>query len=600
MADLDPVAFLRGTPPFDALPASAFERVASALEVVFHPAGGVVIARDGPPSEHLYVVRKGLVRFERDGETVLVLEPGDLFGFTSLMAGTTPFNVVVERDLLAYRVPADAVRATLSDAGFARHFSESLAERLRWTSEPARVAGGGDLHLPVEHLVRRAPLVVAPETPVGEVARKMSDTQASSALVDGEPMGIVTDRDLRNRVLAVGRSLDTPVVEVATRPVRTVAAGTPVYDAWHTLVRHGVHHLPVARGREILGVISDTDLLRHQTSGPTALFARIEHLAGPGDLAGYGDGVARMVGTLVDAGLDVTRIARLVSRLNDALVARLLRLAEADLGPPPCDYAWIVFGAEGRYEQLLITDQDNALVYGEETPAARDYFGRLAGRVVGDLVTAGFPPCPGGYMATTWHASLDAWADRFNGWIHEPTGQALLDSATFFDGRHAYGTLDVSAIGRVIEGARDQDAFLALLANEALRFRPPIGAFGHLRDADRLDLKRDGIAPIVGLARVLAIAAGVRLHSTQTRLTAAAERGATSREGALTLQEAHRFLLGLRLRFQLAAVRRGEPPASTVSASELRTIEVRHLKEAFRAIRDAQEALALKYRTDRF
>ena len=600
MSDLDPVAFLRATPPFDALPPPAFGQVSAALEVVFHPAGDVVIARDGPPSEHLYVVRKGLVRLERDGETVLVLEPGDVFGFTSVMAGTTPFNVIVERDLLGYRVSAGVVRALLTDPGFARHFSESLADRLRWTSEPSRVVNGGDLHVPVETLVRRAPLVVPSDATVGEVAKRMSEAQVSSALVDGDPMGIVTDRDLRNRVLARGLPLDTPVVEVATRPMRTVAASTPVYEAWHLLVRHGVHHLPVARGREIVGVLSDTDLLRHQTSGPTALFARIEHLGGRHELEGYGADVTRMVATLVDAGLDVTRIARLVSRLNDALVARLLRLVEADLGAPPCEYPWIVFGAEGRYEQLLLTDQDNALVFGEDTPAARDYFARLAGRVVGDLVAAGFPPCPGGYMATHWNASLDTWATRFSRWIHEPTGQALLDSATFFDGRHVHGSLDTSAIGRIIEGAQGQGAFLGLLANEALRFRPPIGAFGHLRDADQIDLKRDGLAPIVGLARVLAIGAGVRLHSTQTRLAAAAARGAISEEGALTLQEAHRFLLGLRLRLQLAAARQGREPSATVSHTDLRAIEVRHLKEAFRAIRDAQEALALKYRTDRF
>ena len=600
MADLDPVSFLRATPPFDGLPPHEFERASAALEVVFHPAGDLIIARDGPPSEHLYIVRKGLVRLERDGETVLVLEPGELFGFTSVMAGATPFNVVVERDLLAYRVAAGVVRSMLIVPAVARYFSESLAERLRWTTEPARVASGGDLHLPVERLVRRAPVVVAPDATVGDVARRMSDAQASSALVDVEPMGIVTDRDLRDRVLAQGRGLDTPVIDVATRPVRTIAAGTPVYEAWHLLVQHGVHHLPVARGREILGVLSDADLLRHQTSGPTALFARIEHLGKPDEARGYAADVARMVGTLVEAGLDVTRIARLVSRLNDALVARFLRVAEADLGPRPCDYAWVVFGAEGRYEQLLITDQDNAIVYGDDTPEAGEYFGRLAERGVGDLETAGFPRCPGGFMATTWRAPIETWIGRFGNWIREPSGQAVLDAATFFDGRPVHGALDVHDVGRAIQGARDQDVFLALMANEALRFRPPIGAFGHLRGADRIDLKRDGLAPIVGLARVLAMAGGIRVHSTHARLAAAAEHGLISEEGAATLQEAHRFLLGLRLRFQLEAVRRGREPVATLSDTDLRAGETRHLKEAFRAIRDAQEALALKYRTDRF
>jgi CBS domain-containing protein len=413
-------------------------------------------------------------------------------------------------------------------------------------------------------------------------------------------MGIVTDRDLRNRVLAVGRGLDTPVIDVATRPVRSIAAGTPVYDAWHLLVQHGVHHLPVMRGDAVVGILSDTDLLRHQTSGPTALFARIERLSAPDETRGYAVDVTRMVGTLVDAGLDVTKIARLVSRLNDALVGRLLLLVESDLGPRPCDYAWVVFGAEGRYEQLLIADQDNALVYADDTSEAHEYFGRLATRVVGDLETAGFPRCPGGYMATTWHAPLETWAGRFDAWIHEPSGQALLDAATFFDGRPAYGALDVDPIGRVILGARDQGAFLASMANEALRFRPPLGPFGHLRGGDRIDLKRDGLAPVVGLARVLALAGGIRAHSTHARLAAAADQGLISEEGAATLQEAYRFLLGLRLRFQLEAIRRGREPVATLSDADLRVVEVRHLKDAFRAIRDAQEALALKYRTDRF
>ena len=205
---------------------------------------------------------------------------------------------------------------------------------------------------------------------------------------------------------------------------------------------------------------------------------------------------------------------------------RLLRLAEADLGAPPCDYAWIVFGAEGRYEQLLITDQDNALVYAEDSPGARDYFTRLAARVVEDLVAAGFPPCP----AATWpRAGTRRWtpgSTRFADWIHEPTGQALLDSATFFDGRHVHGALDTGHLRpRPSWRAQGQGAFLALMANEALRFRPPIGAFGHLRDADRLDLKRDGLAPIVGLGA----RAGDRRRRAPALDAGAAGRGGRAR-----------------------------------------------------------------------
>jgi CBS domain-containing protein len=600
MAELDPVAFLRATPPFDTLPPPDFDRAAAALEVVFHPAGGLVIARDGPPSGHLFLVRKGLVRLERDGQTVLVLEPGDLFGFTSVLAETTAFDVVAGEDLLAYRVPAGVVRGLLVHPAFARYFTESLAERLRWTAEPVRALAGGDLYLPVGTLVHRDALMVAPDTTVAETARRMSEARVSSALVEGDPLGIATDRDLRNRVLAAGRSPDTCIAEVATRPVRTVSASAPVHEAWHALVEHGVHHLPVVRDGTVIGVISDTDLLRHQTSGPSALFARIERIQHGAALEGYAAENTRMVRVLLESGLDVLRIARLVSRLNDALVARLLRLAVAELGEPPCAYAWVVFGAEGRYEQLLITDQDNALVYEAGVNGARDYFARLGARVVADLEAAGFSPCPGGCMATRWCDTRDGWVDRVLGWIREPTGPALLDAATFVDGRRVCGQLDLAPVQRAVGAARGDERFLARLANEALRFSPPIGAFGRLRDADHLDLKRDGLAPIAGLARVHALAVGSRAHSTPERLSAAAAAGAISDEAAVTLTEAYRFLLTLRLRAQLQAAETGRGPGNLVTARGLRAVDVRHLKEAFRAIRDAQAALALRYRTDRF
>lgn len=600
MAALDPVAYLRATPPFDSLPAPDFDRAAAALEVTFTPAGHTVIARDGPPSEHLFLVRKGLVRFERDGETALFVEPGEFFGFASVLAGTTPFNVVAEEDLLAYRLPASLVRGLLGNPAFARYFTESLAERLRWATEPIRALSGGDLHQAVERLIRRPPLIVPGTTTVAETARRMSELQVSAALVHAPVAAIVTDRDLRSRVLATGLSPATPVGDVASHPLISVPAGTPVFEAWHTMLSHGVHHLPVAHGDTVVGILSDTDLLRHQTSGPTALFARIERLDSTRDARGYEADVARMVATLLDAGLDATRIARLVAHLNDALVARLLQLAEAALGPPPCEYAWMAFGAEGRLEQLLITDQDNALVYAGATARAREYFGEMAARVVDALLAAGFPACPGGYMATRWCDPLSTWVDRFRDWVHEPTGPALLDAATFFDCRRAAGTLDVSRIDEVIVNASGQGTFLALLAHEALRFKPPIGAFGHLRDAHHIDLKRHGLAPIVGLARVLSIAAGVRAHPTCDRLLAASRAGLLSEDGAATLCEAYRFLLSLRLRTQVEALKAHRDPPATLRAADLRGLEKRHLKEAFRAIRDAQEALALRYRTDRF
>ena len=324
---------------------------------------------------------------------------GEVFGFTSLISGEATLDVMVEEDLLAYRLPKIEFEALLEHAAFAGHFASGLAERLRNSLERSQVASfQPDLGVPVATLLRSAPVRVPPTATVGEAARLMAGRCVSSALVDSVPPGIVTDRDFGRRVLAVGKGPETPVLEVASAPLRTVAAETPVYEAWRILLDAGVHHLPVTRGEEIVGVLSSTDLLRFTAAGPVAVMRSVERLASRDALPGYGARVAEMASSLFAGGLEPIVIGGFVARLNDRLLGRILRMAEADLGAPPTPYAWLAFGSEGRMEQTLLTDQDNALVYGEDSPAARAYFARFAERAIADLQAAGFPPAP----AATW------------------------------------------------------------------------------------------------------------------------------------------------------------------------------------------------------
>ena len=221
MASLDPIAFVRGTPPFDALPPPAFEEAARALEIVFLPANTRLLERGGTPSEHLYVIRKGSVRLERDGQTVQVLEQGEIFGFTSLISGAATLDVTVEEDLLAYRLPRAQFDSCLAHAPFAGHFASGLAERLRNSLERSQVTNfQPDLAVPVSTLLRGGIVRVAPGSTVGEAARVMAEHSISSVIVDSDPPGIVTDRDFRRRVLAAGRGPETPVLEVRAAPDR--------------------------------------------------------------------------------------------------------------------------------------------------------------------------------------------------------------------------------------------------------------------------------------------------------------------------------------------------------------------------------------------
>jgi CBS domain-containing protein len=602
MASLDPIGFVRGTPPFDALPQAAFDTAAKAVEIVFFPAGTRLLTGGGAPSEHLYVIRKGAVRLERDAQTLQVLEEGEIFGFTSLISGQATLDVLVEEDLLAYRLPKAQFEALLGHAPFAGHFASGLAERLRNSLERSQVVSfQPDLAVPVSSLLRRPAVFVPKEATVGEAARVMADQSVSSVLVGSEPPGIVTDRDFRRRVLAAGKGPETPVLEVYSAPLKTVVADCPVYEAWRILLDAGVHHLPVTRDGEIVGVLSATDLLKTTAAGPVAVMKRVERLGDRGALPGYSTKVAEMASVLFNGGLEPTVIGGFVARLNDTLLTRILRWAEAELGPPPTPYAWLVFGSEGRMEQMVLTDQDNALVYGEESPEARAYFGALAERAIADLVAAGFPRCPGGYMATKWHGPLDEWEDRFRGWLDQPTPKALLEASIFFDFRAVHGHLDVSRLRAAVARAKGARTFLSAMAKSALTFHVPGGLALRLRsESSKFDMKLKGISPIVFLARVYGLESAARTSNTLDRLRTCVEAGLIAQDTCDTLSEAYRFLLRVRLREQIKMISLGKPPSNMISLSDLSSMERSRLRDAFRAVEVWHERAAYHYRTDLF
>jgi CBS domain-containing protein len=593
--------FVRAQHPFDCLKEDDLERVVQSLEPAHFPRGRQILTRSGPPSRYLYLIRQGAVRLEFEGQVVQVLEEGEVFGYPSVLSRQAPsFDMVAEEDTLAYQIPENIFHQLLEHPPFAEFFLKSLSERLQQASSLELSPLAGDMATPVEALITRPPVFVSAEASVAEAAQAMRQAGISSVMVAGDPPGIITDRDLRSRVLAEGLGPETLVRQVMSRPLKTLPVDTPVYGALLFMLQEHIHHLPLARHGEIIGVITDTDLLRHRTKSPLYLLKRVRRLAGDDDLARYALDIAGMVEALFEGRLDVAQIGRIVTSLNDALIKRLLTLAEEELGSPPMPYAWIVFGSEGRQEQTLLTDQDNALIYAEDGPTAGIYFERLAQRVVSGLMKAGFPLCPGGYMATRWRRPLQEWEKLFRTWVHTPEPQALLEAAIFFDFRRVHGLLPLNSLEEIFLKAGERGLFLAHLARAALGFQPPLGFFRQIRQEEGgVDLKLGGIAPIVGLARLYALEVGDPSRSTLARLKAAGQAGTLSQNGAELLAEAFRFILHLRLREQLRAYRGGETPTNRVRLERLSSLERRHLKEAFLAIREAQGLTAMHFQTER-
>jgi CBS domain-containing protein len=456
---------------------------------------------------------------------------------------------------------------------------------------------GEELTTPIGSVASGSPVTVSPDASVAEAARAMRDAGASAALVTDEPPGIVTHRDLGERVLAAGLDPGTPVLAVTSRPLEAFPAGMPVFEALRRMLELGVHHLPVTRGDQVVAILRDTDLLRHQLRSPLPLLDRIEAIPrlvdAPRDYAREVAGVAQ---TLFAGGLGVAQIGGVLAALSDALTRRLLILAQLELGPPPCAYSWILLGSEGRREQVLLSDQDNALVYAEDAPGARDYFPALASLTVDGLIAAGFPRCPGDYMATTWCKPLAEWQALFAGWVEVPEPQALLEAQIFLDFRAVHGGLSLEPLHRILASGGRRALFLHNLARAVLRFRPPLGPLGRIRTEDGwIDLKTGGIGTIVMLARLYALAGGAAARSTLERLEAAADAGTLSRAGAEILGESLRFLTRLRLQEQIRSLQCGEEASNRVRLEALTPLERRRLLEALRAVRKQQDAAALRF-----
>ncbi len=593
--------FMRQQHPFVLLTADELERINATASSRTLDVGETVIRQGGAVSSSLFLVADGCVNLVRDGVVIHVLEEGDCFGYPSIISQAPPTaSVVAETGTVLHCIPAAVFTALLQEnSRFAGFFLNSLGERLSRLARGESGALGGELTTPIGSLETAPVVLVSGEDTVAAAARAMRAAREDVAIVAGDPPGIVTDHDFQTKVLAEDLGPDTVVEQVVTRPVISLPAETPVHSALLTMLDERIHHLPVTEDGVITGVVSAADLLRHQTRNPLYLMRRLDNLDSPEALAGYGRDAAAMVDRLFSGGLKVGQIGRIFSSLNDALIRRLLKLAEKELGPPPCPYAWLVFGSEGRMEQALLTDQDNALAYAADVPGAKEYFARLAARVVNDLITAGFPPCPGGCMATNWNKPLAEWEKTVAGWIRQPTPDNLMVSSIFFDFRAVAGTLSMESIEDLIDTSGQNQLFMAHLARVSLRFKPPLGLFRRIQTEDgRVDLKKRGIASIVAAARVYGLTAGTRARPTRERLEAAVEEGKLSRDIGLNLIETYRYLLQLRLREQLTRIGQGEEPTNSIRLGRLTSLEHRHLKDAFGAIREMQAAVVQRFQTN--
>ncbi|WP_243361882.1 putative nucleotidyltransferase substrate binding domain-containing protein [Fundidesulfovibrio terrae] len=465
-------------------------------------------------------------------------------------------------------------------------------------------ADDGFLGLTTGSLTLKHPVFVGAEASVTEAARAMRAANATACLV-GSPesvAGILTERDIV-RAVAEEQDLEGPASALMSQGVVGVGQGELVCEAFLAMIRHSIRRLAVtdANGR-VVSMIEERDLMAARLESPVALAAAMAKAPDAEALATAYAGLGALVPRWLKQGADVTRAGALAAAVRDQLFARAAELALA-AGPDPGPLALAALGSEGRREQFLATDQDNALVLGEGADPAKA--STFAKRLMDILARAGLPPCENGVTADNapWRMDLDGWGERLDALGRDLGPDAVLSLSLLADARHVFGRPDLTAglRGALLHAVREAPRALRYMAREAARFEPPVTVFGGLSVRKRepglggLDIKRGGIFPLTQGARVLALEYEIEPTDTASRLSGAAEAGALSNDTARTLAQAMAFLQELRLRFQAEAVADGREPDNFVYPEKLTRLERSRLKDCLKAVAEFQAMLANKY-----
>ncbi len=622
--------FLASSHPFDLLPDGVVEDLVTQLSVRYYRRDTVIMSA-GRPVEGVHLLRSGAVDIT-DANGVLVdrCAEGGVFGVSAARDdGPSRYTMTALEDSLALLIePALFRRLLAAHPDFARFFDEQSAERMRAALEALRMPDSGRevLRTTLRDILRRGPVAVDAATPIREAARLMTDRKVSALLVTaadegsgnypgdgsvspagrGVLTGIVTDRDIRRLVVGEGVPADGPVSSIMTAEPMTVAPDATAVEAMLTMMQRGFHHLPVVEHGRPIGMVTSGDLMRLQQANPVAIVGSITACDSLEQLIAARSRLPALVRDLVRQDASPVEIGRIVTAVGDAVTRALLRIVETDLGPAPGPYAWVALGSQGRYELGLSSDQDNALVLADEPdPEAARWFATLAERVSQGLAACGYPLCPGDMMASNprWRLSRTRWQQLFTTWISEPDSDAVLYADTFFDMRALTGAALVEPIrDRVLRSTAANPRFLARLAREAVTWQPPLGLFRGFvldragRGSRGLDLKAGGLVPIVQLARIHALAAGLPEVSTGARLVAAAAAGTISQQRADDLGGAHEMISHLRLRHQADQTEHGQPAGNVIDPARLSTLDRNSLRDAFGIIKDAQQELTYTYR----
>ncbi len=620
---------LSKTIPFSFLPEKTSEELFKHFSIENHKKGTVLFTQDESKIENLYVIIKGsLQRFYEDtkGKKLSgMLGEGDVYGGMSILVNKSisVVTIKVAEDSVLYTLPAEKFLEVCSKFDhFKEFFTNTFAKWMQNKSYADIIArqtkdqeySPSFFNQPVSAMFKPNLVSCSYESSIKQAAQKMTKHKISSVFIkdkNNEITGIMTDSDLRERVVAKGYDIERPISEIMSTSLITVNAEDQVFEAYLILMKKTLNHLPVRnRSGKITGVLTDNDLMDAQGKSPYLIIKEIKSASKFDQLENIHGRLPEMLLDSIKNGVNTENLTKLITAFSDAILDKIIRFAIDEIGEPPCKFAFMIMGSEGREEQTLKTDQDNAIVFEDIDEkflqkTAQPYFNALANLICTMLDKAGFDFCEGKIMAMNpkWCQPLSVWKKYFFKWIHTANPEDLLNSSIFFDFKGVWGDIELTdELSSYLYKSLDGWAgFLRHLTTNALRFKPPIGFFRNFvveskgEHKDSFDLKK-AMLPITDCSRIFALKHGIKETNTLYRLFRLYTKHILSTEEYNDITQSYNYLMNLRLVKQVTAiVDEDEPPDNYINPKNLSRIDQTMLKEIFKRIGNFQQKARVEF-----
>lgn len=623
--------FFQDIAPFNQLDEITLQQITRHCRLDFFPKGTKILSAGKSDIKYLYLIQRGAVNafiIDEEGQLRLkdVRGEGQFFGALGIIQNSKAnLDVETVEDTFCLLLPKQILLDLIEkNPVFAQYYLKSFSDQLvnnaysQFRSLKLKRRNSEDLYLfsnTVDKVIRRSAHVIDTTTTIRRAASIMTEEGIGSLLIHSPEnksriVGIITDRDLRFKVVAAGLDYNKPVSEIMSSPVKTVLSQAVCFDVLLKMLSEGIHHLAVERSNTIIGVITSTDIMALQGSSPYSLFKEIIAQQEIHGLYPLAKKIPCFIRNLVAEGGKTSHITRMIAIINDHILDRILTLLEKELGPPPVSYCWLLMGSEGRREQTFKTDQDNAIIYADPPndqvkEKAAIYFEAFADKAIYHLTECGYPPCPGEVMASNpkWRQPYSVWKKYFDSWMAAPDPQELVNATIFFDFKSGFGDIGLAESLRnyLIQRTDTENIFLYHLARYSLGSKAPLSFFRNFiveKDGEhkrKLDIKTKGIALFTDFARILALRHGVKETNTLSRFEVLAAEKHIDDTIYQSAKEGYELMMQFRLIHQLQQIEDGIPPDNYINPAELSDLERRMLKECFRVIERLQSILELHY-----